>query len=59
MGFLYYGDASRPDRIAYSIARGIPEAFEIWIVDFFLPRVTTFIDVGCNTGLYCCRAAQS
>lgn len=58
LGFLYFGDASRPSEIAYSMAHGIPEPFELWMVDFFLPRVSTFIDVGCNTGLYCCRAAQ-
>ena len=28
------------------------------LADLFFPRIRTFLDVGSNTGLYCCRAAQ-
>lgn len=58
LGFLYCGEFENTASIAYALARGIPEPFEIHLADLFFPRIRTFLDVGSNTGLYCCRAAQ-
>jgi FkbM family methyltransferase len=58
LGFLYHGDVEDPGSLAHHLVRGVPEPFEIHLADFFLSRIRTFLDVGCNTGLYCLRAAQ-
>ena len=29
---------------------------EVEVAKYFLPKVKSFIDIGCNTGLYCCVA---
>ena len=56
MGFLYYGKLAQ-NEIAWHVATNqIPEEYEVEVAKYFLPKVKSFIDIGCNTGLYCCVA---
>ena len=53
LGFLYAGESEKLDHIAHHIvANVIPEEFCVHVASFFTPYITTFIDVGANTGLY-------
>ena len=59
LGFLYAGDMEKPSEIAHHVAVGaIPESFNVTIARLFLPKVKVFFDIGSNTGLYCCLAAN-
>ena len=58
LGFLYYGKLAQ-NEIAWHVATNqIPEEYEVEVAKYFLPEVKGFIDIGCNTGLYCCVAAS-
>jgi FkbM family methyltransferase len=59
LGFWYAGDSTKPSEIAYSFVtqQSIPEPFEVSVFSAFIPFISSFIDVGCNTGLYSVIAA--
>lgn len=59
LGFWYAGDSTKQSEIAYSFVtqQGIPEFFEVSIFSAFIPFISSFIDVGTNTGLYSVIAA--
>ena len=58
LGFLYSGKLAQ-NEISWHVATNqIPEEYEVEVVKYFLPEVKGFIDIGCNTGLYCCVAAS-
>jgi|GEM_PF-494683 FkbM family methyltransferase len=59
LGFLYAGKLEQPDHIANHVMKQtIPEEFDLHITKFFLPHISTFIDIGSNTGLYGLVAAN-
>lgn len=58
-GFLYAGNLDDPSSIAHHVLVGSnPEEFEIFITKTLLSGVSTFVDIGANTGLYCFVAAK-
>ncbi len=59
LGFLYAGLVDKVDEIAHHvIAWTIPEAFDIYVAQYFLRNAKTVFDIGANTGLYCFVAAN-
>jgi FkbM family methyltransferase len=59
LGFLHAGSLDSRASIAYcALTNTIPEAAEVEIAQFFLPRARGMLDIGANIGLYCLVAAQ-
>lgn len=59
LGFLYAGNIEDSASIAnHVVTGGVPERFEVCIVGALFPFMKSVIDIGANTGLYCCLAAQ-
>ena len=57
LGFLQAGPLNDQSSISHhTLVGGIPEEFDLRISDFFALRVTTYIDIGANIGLYSPRA---
>lgn len=59
MGFLYAGYMNNSFDIAHHVIKGgIPELFEVKILESLLHATSTFFDIGANTGVYCWIAAK-
>jgi FkbM family methyltransferase len=60
LGFLYYGKIETTGEIATHVMTGtVPEEFGVYLIRQFKDAVSTFIDIGANTGLYGFVMAQA
>lgn len=59
LGFFYAGNNKKRSEIAYEFItrKKIPELFEVSVFSSFIPFISSFIDIGSNTGLYSVIAA--